>query len=162
MKALRYASAAMILSACLMVGCTAYAAEDPSFAYETSFRNVTSDPDGVWSGQELAPIGNGTVTIHEYRLATPKGVWLISQIWDADCSSGTCPTKLIQVTPDGRRTVIVDDMMHQVIPPGDPRLAEAAGSKEQDAYARHPFRLSPDGKILINGDFRFPVPSASQ
>jgi len=144
------------LSASLAFGTPSFAAEI-SFTYKTSFRNVTRDPDNIWSGQDLAPTSKGTVTIHEYELRTARGDWLVSQIWNADCSSGTCPTRLVQVDGNSGPKILVDDMMHQIIPPDDPRLASAVQPKEQTAYAQHPFLLSADGKTLINGEFRFPI-----
>lgn len=135
-------------------------ASTDAFTFERTARNVTADPDGIWTGHDLAPNGQGTVTIHEYRLATSRGAWLVSQIWNADCSSDTCPTRLVWIAADGRRKVVADDMMHQVVPPGDPRFAGAPGSKAEAAYAEHPFRLGPDGTTLINGDFTFPLAEA--
>jgi hypothetical protein len=147
------------LSASLAFGTPSFAAEI-SFTYKTSFRNVTKDPDNVWSGQDLALTSEGTVTIHEYELRTARCDWLVSQIWNADCSTGTCPTRLVQVDGNGGRKILVDDMMHQIIPPDDPRFAGATTSKEQAAFAQHPFLLSADGKTLINGDFRLPIAGA--
>ena len=143
----------------LGLGTPAFAAEIP-FTYKTSFRNVTKDPDNIWSGQDLAPTNKGTVTIHEYQLNTARGDWLVSQIWNADCSTGACPTRLVQLDRDGGREILVEEMMHQIIPPDDPRFAGVLTSKEQAAFAQHPFLLSPDGKTLINGDYRFPIAGA--
>jgi hypothetical protein len=130
-------------------------AADSAFSYKTSYRNVTSDPDKVWTGDALAPNPKGTVTIHEYQLRTPEGEWLISQIWNDDCSSGICPTRLLRITPSGERHVVVDDMMHQVVPPDDPRFADMASTKKLEEFARRPFALSDNGKTLINGDYKF-------
>lgn len=137
-------------------------AADNVFSYKTSYRNVTSDPDKVWTGEALAPNPKGTVTIHEYQLHTPEGEWLISQIWNEDCSSGTCPTRLVQIEPDGKRRVVVDDMMHQIIPPDDPRFAAMASNKRQEEFARRPFTLSDNGRTLFNGDFKFQVDGSKQ
>jgi hypothetical protein len=144
------------LAASLVLAGSSYAA-DVSFSYKTSYRNVTKDPDSIWSGLALSPTSNGTVTIHEYQLKTPQGDWLISQIWNEDCSSATCPTRLVQIARDGRRIVLVDDMMYQIIPPDDPRFSTTPKSKEQATFAQHPFSLSADGKTLINGDFTFAI-----
>jgi len=149
----------LALSASLGFGTPSFAAET-SFAYKTSFRNVTKDPDSIWSGQDLAPTSKGTVTIHEYELKTARGDWLVSQIWNADCSTGTCLTRLVQVDGNGGRKILVEEMMHQIIPPDGSRFAGATTSKEQAAFAQHPFLLSADGKTLINGDFRFPIAGA--
>lgn len=132
-------------------------AADSAFSYKTSYRNVTSDPDNVWTGEALAPNSKGTVTIHEYQLRTPDGDWLISQIWNDDCSSGTCPTRVLRVGPNGARQVVVDDMMHQIVPPDDPRFAGMASNKAAEAFARQPFTLRDNGKTLVNGDFKFQV-----
>ncbi|MBN9499666.1 MAG: hypothetical protein J0H39_23180 [Alphaproteobacteria bacterium] len=130
-------------------------AADAAFAYKTSYRNVTKDPDNIWTGDALAPNPKGTVTIHEYQLRTSQGDWLISQIWNEDCSSGTCPTRLVQIGPDGHRAILVDDMMHQIVPLNDPRYAGAPATKAQTEFAEHPFLLSDDGKTLLNGDYKF-------
>ncbi len=137
-------------------------AADSAFSYKTSYRNVTSDPDKVWTGDALAPNPKGTVTIHEYQLRTPGGEWLISQIWNEDCSSGTCPTRLVRIAPSGERRVVVDDMMHQVVPPDDPRFAGMASNKTAAEFARRPFALSGNGKTLVNGDYKFQVDGSGQ
>lgn len=127
-------------------------AAEASFTYKVSYRNVTADPDGIWTGEALSA---GPVTIHEYQLRTPSGELLISQIWNGDCAVATCPTRLLRLEPGGRRTVLVDDMMRQIIPPNDPRFAGLPANGQQAEFARNPFRLSEDGKTLLNGDFRF-------
>jgi hypothetical protein len=132
-------------------------AADAAFAYKTSYRDVTKDPDNVWTGDALAPNPKGTVTIHEYELRTGQADWLISQIWNEDCSSGTCPTRLVEIRPDGHRVTLVDDMMHQIVPPNDPRYAGTLATKAQTEFAQHPFLLSDDGKTLLNGDYKFQI-----
>ena len=62
-------------------------AAEMSFAYKTSYRNVAKDPDGIWTGNDLAIGPKGTVTIHEFVLRTPKGELIVSQIWNEDCAS---------------------------------------------------------------------------
>ncbi len=127
-------------------------AAEASFSFKASYRNVATDPDGIWTGDALA---GGPVTIHEYQLRTASGEFLISQIWNDDCAAATCPTRLLRVEPGGRRAVLVDDMMRQIIPPNDPRFTALSAAGPQAAFARSPFRLSDDGKTLLNGDFRF-------
>lgn len=127
-------------------------AAEASFSYKASHRNVAADPDGIWTGDALS---GGPVTIHEYQLRTASGEFLISQIWNDDCAAATCPTQLVRVEPGGRRAVLLDDMMRQVIPPNDPRFAGLPSNGPQADFARAPFRLSDDGKTLLNGDFRF-------
>lgn len=131
-------------------------AAETNFAYKTSYRRVTADPDGIWTGGDLAIGPKGTVTIHEYELRTPGEELLVSQIWNEDCASGTCPTRLVRIR-DGRPTVLVDDMMHQIIPPDDPRFADVASNKAAAQFAQHPFALGDGGKTLINGDYKFPL-----
>lgn len=133
-----------------------------AFSYKTSYRHVAKDPDQVWSDNELSPLSNGAVTIHEYQLRTPQGDLLISQIWNSDCSAATCPTRLIKMDADGRRIVLVDDMMRQVIPPDDPRFSSLSKSKEQAAFAQRPFSLTDDGKTLVNGDYKFAIEGSKQ
>lgn len=147
-----------LLAATALVGAVPAAAADAAFRYKTSYRNVTQDPDKVWTGDALAAGSSGTVTIHEYELRTPRGDFLISQIWNDDCTSGTCPTRLVRVAPHQQPTVLVDDMMHQIVPPDDPRFAAMAADKAQAAFAQRPFALTDDGKTLVNGDFTFAIP----
>lgn len=147
-----------LLAATALVGAVPAAAADAAFSYKTSYRNVTQDPDKVWTGDALAAGSSGTVTIHEYELRTPRGDFLISQIWNDDCTSGTCPTRLVRVAPHQQPTVLVDDMMHQILPPDDPRFAAMAADKAQAAFAQRPFALTDDGKTLVNGDFTFAIP----
>lgn len=135
-------------------------AADSSFNYKTSYRNVKQDPEKIWTGDALALGASGTVTIHEYELRTSRGDFLVSQIWNDDCSSGSCPTRLVRVAPHQPPVVLVDDMMHQIVPPDDPRFAGMTGNAAQAAFAQHPFVLANDGKTLLNGDFTFPVPEA--
>lgn len=133
------------------------AAAAQSFTFKTSYHDVKKDPDAIWVGKDVDPPPKGVVTIYEYHLATPQGEWLISQIWNADCAAVTCPTRLAQIAPDGHRTIVVDDMMHQVIPPDDPRFSALTTSGDQAAFTEHPFALADDGKTLINGDYKFPI-----
>ncbi|MGO4562441.1 hypothetical protein [Mesorhizobium sp. 2RAF21] len=147
-----------LLAATALVGAVPAAAADAAFRYKTSYRNVTQDPDKVWTGDALAAGSSGTVTIHEYELRTPRGDFLISQIWNDDCTSGTCPTRLVRVAPHQQPTVLVDDMMHQIVPPDDPRFAAMAADQAQAAFAQRPFALTDDGKTLVNGDFTFAIP----
>ena len=128
-----------------------------AFVFKNASRNVTIDPDGIWTGDALS---GGKVSIFTYELRGAGDYLVVSQVWNDDCGIGTCPTRLVRVVPDGRRTVLVDDMMHQVIPPNDPRFAELPKTGPQAAYARHPFRLSDDGKTLLNGDFTFDLAGA--
>ncbi len=144
----------------LIIASSAAAAAESSFAYKTSYRSVAKDPDGIWTGDDLAIGPKGTVTIHEYELSSPQGALLVSQIWNEDCSSGACPTKLVRLGADGRRTVLVKDMMHQIVPPDDPRFADMIANKAVARFAQHPFMLSEDGKTLINGDYKFAIGGA--
>lgn len=148
------------MAGALVLAGSSYAAQ--SFSYKTSYRNVAKDPDHVWADNELSPLGNGAVTIHEYQLRTPQGDFLISQIWNSECSAATCPTRLLKIDADGRRAVLVDDMMHQIIPPDDPRFSGLPQSKEQGSFARQPFSLSDDGKTLVNGDYKFSIQESRQ
>lgn len=141
---------------CLLVAGPAPAA-DASFTFKTAYRNVTADPDGIWSGDALA---GGNVSIFEYELRAGGGDLLISQIWNEECASSTCPTRLVRRGAGGANTVLVDDMMHQVIPPNDPRFANLPKTGPQAEFARHPFQLSADGKTLLNGDFTFELDGA--
>lgn len=150
----RWTSILAIAGALASVG-GAEAAEPFSFA--ASYHDVVKDPDNIWSGKDLSPSPNGVVTIYEYRLTTPQGEFLISQIWNADCAVATCPTRLLEISRDGRRTLLVDDMMRQIIPPDDPRFAGTSVSKDQAVFAQHPFALSDDGKTLLNDDFKFAI-----
>lgn len=148
-----------LLAAAGLLGAAPAAAADAAFTYKTSYRNVTQDPDKVWTGDALAADSSGTVTIHEYELRTPRGDYLISQIWNDDCAAATCPTRLVRVAPHQPPAIMVDDMMHQIVPPDDPRFAGLSKSGPQAAFAEHPFLLSEDGKTLVNGDFKFEIGS---
>lgn len=128
-----------------------------AFSYKASYRDVTRDPEGIWTGDALAAGSSGTVTIHEYELRGNQGDLIVSQIWNDDCSSSACPTRLVRVVPNKPVQILVDDMMHQVIPPGDPRFATLSNGAAQAAFARTPFVLGEDGKTLVNGDFKFPL-----
>jgi hypothetical protein len=153
------------LGACILAIASSGApslAGQAAFAYKASYWNVTKDPDNIWTGAALALNPKGTVTIHEYQLQTAQGEWLISQIWNEDCSSGTCPTRLVQVGPGGHRVIRVDDMMHQIVPPDDSRFAGTLTTKAQAEFAQHPFALSDDGKTLLNGDYKFDIAGGKQ
>ncbi|CAH1662934.1 hypothetical protein [Shinella sp.] len=148
-----------LLAAAGLLAAGAAAAAEVAFTYKTSYRNVSQDPDKIWTGDALAAGSSGTVTIHEYELRTPRGDYLISQIWNDDCASATCPTRLVRVAPHQPPAILVDDMMHQIVPPDDPRFAGLSNSGPQAAFAEHPFLLSDDGKTLVNGDFKFEIGS---
>jgi len=137
---------------CLLIAGSAEAAE-ANFTFKSARRDVTTDPDGIWTGDAFT--GKASVFNYEMRLGTSSLV--VSQIWNEDCSSSVCPTRLVRFEPGGRRIVLVDDMMHQVVPPNDPRFAGLPKSAQQAEYERHPFRLSEDGRKLLNGDFGFDI-----
>jgi len=153
---LPHAVALMIAS--LLIAAPA-SANEPTFSFKTAYRNVKADPDGIWTG---AAVAGGNVSIFEYQLHSANGDLLISQIWNDDCSSSTCPTRLIRLDPGGGRTVVIDDMMRQVVPTDDPRFAGLTKSGPQADYAQHPFRLSEDGKTLLNGDYKFELGGSSR
>ena len=155
MTILRILAFILPMAGTLMLAGSSDAAQ--SFSYKTSYRNVTKDPDHVWSGNDLSPLNNGTVTIYEYQIRKPRGDFLISQIWNNDCSSALCPTRLIKIEKNGRRIILVDDMMHQIVPPDDPHFSGMFTSKGQGTFARQPFSLSDGGKILVNGDYKFSI-----
>jgi hypothetical protein len=127
-------------------------AAESDFVFKAAYRNVNTDPDEIWFGDALA---SGNVSIFEYRLRGRGGDLVVSQIWNDDCSSNTCPTRLVRLDTSGRRNILLDDMMRQVIPPNDPNFAGLPKSGPQAEYAQHPFRLSADGETLLNGDFKF-------
>ena len=145
-----------------LAGTLAAAADDDAFGYKATYRNVAKDPDGIWTRTALSPGSRGVVTILEYQLKRGQDEWLVSQIWNDDCSSATCPTGLVEIGPGRRPKILVDDMMRQVVPPDDPRFAQLIASKAQVEFARHPFVLSDDGKTLINGDYKFAICGTAQ
>ena len=151
MRILRSAVARSLVS--LLIASSAAAAET-NFAFKASHRDVTADPDGIWAGDAFA---GGKVSIFAYELRSTSGTLLVSQIWNEECSSSVCPTRLVRIEPGGRRSVLVDDMMHQIVPPNDPRFAGRPGTAQQVEFERHPFRLSDGGKKLLNGDFSFEI-----
>ncbi|MGN6097932.1 MAG: hypothetical protein ACTHP8_17070 [Bosea sp. (in: a-proteobacteria)] len=138
---------------CLLLVGSAAAAE-VNFTFKSARRDVMTDPDGIWSGDAFA---GGKASIFTYEIRSGTSSLIVSQIWNEDCSSSVCPTMLVRLEPGGRRIVLVDDMMHQVLPPNDPRFAGLPQSAEQAQYEHHPFRLSGDGKKLLNGDFSFDI-----
>lgn len=138
---------------CLLIAGSAEAAET-SFTLESARRDISVDPDGIWTSEAFA---RGNASIFNYEIRSGTGSLIVSQIWNEDCSSSVCPTRLVRLEPGGRRMVLVDDMMHQVVPPNDSRFAVSPKSAAQAEYARHPFRLSEDGKRLLNGDFSFDI-----
>ncbi len=132
-------------------------AADTNFTFKVAHRDVAADPDGIWGASAFSA---GKASIYEYELAATGGDLLLSQIWNGDCATATCPTRLVRLETGGRRVLLADDMMHQVIPPNDPRYEGLAKSGPQAAFAQNPFRLSADGATLINGDFRFKLRGA--
>lgn len=125
---------------------------DAAFTLKSALRNVKSDPSGIWSG---AALDGEKISIFEYQLSHAGGNFLVSQIWNDECAPATCPTKLLRLHRDGRRTVLIEDMMRQIIPPQNMAPGAAVPRISAQNYAHHPFRLSADGKRLINGDFSF-------
>ena len=124
------------------------------FVFKVARRNVAADPDGIWDARAFAA---GRASLYEYELSAPGGDLVVSQIWNGDCATTTCPTRLVRIEPDGHHVLLIDDMMRQVIPPNAPRFNGFPINGPQAAFAQHPFRLSADGATLINGDFRFSI-----
>jgi hypothetical protein len=143
------------LLATLLLQGAAEAKQDRSFSFKAKYDHAAYDPDHVWSGKDFEGMNGEPVTIFEYQLKTPQGRWLVSQIWNADCSISLCPTRLFRVSADGVKTLVVDDMMHQVISPDDPQFGDLSASGSAAEFAKHPFVLSEDGHTLINGDYKF-------
>ena len=127
---------------------------EADFSFKIARRDVAVDPDGIWKASDFS---GGRASLYEYELSAPDGVLLVSQIWNGDCAAATCPTRLVRLEPGGRRVLLVDDMMRQVIPPNDPRFSSLTKTATHAAFAQHPFRLSADRATLINGDFRFSI-----
>lgn len=127
-------------------------ATEAVFTFKAAQRNIRSDATGIWTG---AALEGENISIFEYQLRDAGGDFLVSQIWNDQCSPSTCPTKLVRVHSDGRRTVLIEDMMRQIIPPQNNIAGTVTGRAASQDYAHHPFRLSADGKRLINGEFSF-------
>ena len=113
-----------------------FAGESIQLMKSGSFRSVTHDPQNIWQDGELKPFapekGQVGADITEYRAKGTNGsMWLVSQILSEDCSLQLCPARLVKISADGSKKLLVDDMMH----------------------IGGPFVLS--GKTLINGDYRF-------
>ena len=124
------------------------------FTFRVAYRDVTADPDGIWDASAFSA---GKASLYEYALRSVSGGLLVSQIWNGDCAAATCPTRLVRLESGGRRTLLINDKMRQIIPPNDPRFEGLPKNGPQAAFAERPFRLSADGKTLINGDLRFSV-----
>ncbi len=60
------------------------------------FISVTEgqSPSGAWQGDELIQ-GGRPAKVFEYRLKQGDLTYIISQVWNDDCTNRICPTKLL-------------------------------------------------------------------
>jgi hypothetical protein len=124
------------------------------FTFSKAIQNANSDPDKIWSGDDFTPSPNGSVSIYEYALDTPDGRWVASQIWNENCASSTCPTRLVFIDKSGAKILRLEGDMQQIIPPG----SDIAKLPQTAAFAAHPFKLSKDLSTLYSGDVQFRIP----
>lgn len=124
------------------------------FTFSKVVQNTKTDPSHIWSIDDFTPPPGGAVSIYEYALDTPDGRWIASQIWNENCASSTCPTRLVFVDKSGTRTLRLEGDMQQIIPPG----SEIAKLPQTSAFAAHPFKLSNDLNTLYSGDAQFRIP----
>lgn len=141
----------------LLPGTSAPAAE-ADFTFKVAYRHVSADPEGIWGLDALSSSKTGQVSIFEYELRRTTGSFLVSQIWNDDCTLKTCPTRLVWIPASGRITLLLEDMMYQVNPPNDPKFGGPPMTGPQVTFQQHPFRLSAGGTELINDDFKFHFP----
>ncbi len=98
-----------------------------------------------------------TVTIQEYAAENSQGRWIISQLWDAGCSTDLCPTRLVLKPPNGERKLKLTDMLYQVAPLNDKQFLAEQTKTVAGSYLNTPFVLSSDGKTIMNGNFSFKI-----
>lgn len=145
---------AIALAGLLFAGPAAAASNALPFSFSQVTKDAKSDPNGIWSSDDFTPPPGGSVSIYTYSLNAPDGRWIASQIWNENCGSSTCPTRLVFIDKNGVRTLRLEADMQQVIPPGS-ALADLPQTAE---FAKHPFKLAGDAHALIAGDNQFKIP----
>jgi hypothetical protein len=109
-------------------------------------------PSGAWQTDELRQ-NNKPAKVFEYRLSKGPDTYIVSQVWNDECTSRTCPTKLLLRNKMGNISVLLNEEMQQIISPNDLRFK---GDKNLDkSFVEAPFSLSQDNKTLRAGPESF-------
>ena len=117
-------------------------------ATQKSMAGNKLDPMGEWNNSDVElpettkslSEGQGA-SVHNLAIKTPDGLLVLSQLWDASCTTSECPTRIYLVKKDGSREEKLAPTMLPQIVPIDSTLAKTKGLS-----GAPPIILNPDGK----------------
>jgi hypothetical protein len=78
-----------------------------------TYKNVSKDPDGIWSESDLQLQGDPAryPDIYTARVSTPTGEWFLSQVTSGCSLQSECPFQLVLKRPSGTTTTVADGML---------------------------------------------------
>ena len=114
----------VMIVVCAVTG--AVLAQDAPLAYTKSLNADSGDSDKIWNPDEIerpqvkldgtkSLTAEAEPSIHEFAIKVQEGEIVVSQLWDASCSSSLCPTKVVLKKSDGSIKMLNDgEMMPQL------------------------------------------------
>ncbi|EIM26527.1 hypothetical protein [Microvirga lotononidis] len=77
------------------------------------YKNVAQDPDGIWSANDLVPVGSPAQhpDIAIARVSTPAGEWILSQILGGCSMQSDCPFRLILKRSNGKAAKVAGGVL---------------------------------------------------
>jgi hypothetical protein len=107
------------------------------------------DPLGIWndSDVELPGVTKGLAggagpSVHELSIEVSDGTLVLSQLWDASCSTSECPTQVYLLKKDGTKELKLEATMLPQIVPEDKSTSTKGLSGQPSIF------LDPDGKSI--------------
>jgi hypothetical protein len=108
----------VLAAALLVVSATSAQAQQklpPGYTLKPSltYKNVSKDPDGIWSEGDLQLQGDPEryPDIYTARVSTPTGEWFLSQVTSGCSLQSECPFQLVLKRPNGTKTPVADGML---------------------------------------------------
>jgi hypothetical protein len=109
----------------------------------------TLDPLGAWkdSDVELPNVtkslaGGSGPSVHNLSIPVADGLLILSQLWDASCTTSECPTQIYLLKKDGTKETKLEPTMLPQITPADGSVSIKGVGGPPTIF------LSPDGKSV--------------
>jgi hypothetical protein len=119
-------------------------------ATQRGLNGNTLDKLGAWneSDVELPERSRGLSegagpSVHNLSISTNDGVLVLSQLWDASCTTSECPTQIYLLKNDGSREIKLEPTMLPQITPADDNQTSSRGIGGQPSIF-----LNQDGKSI--------------
>ncbi len=104
---------------------------------------------GVWKESDVelpdeskSLAGGAGPTVKNLAIETADGTMVVSQLWDASCTTSECPTRVYLIKRDGsREDKLAPTMLPQIIPAGGDAATRGVSGKPS-------IFLNPDGKSI--------------